>query len=294
LDPALEKVPNIATKLAVAYQVLSADHTAFICVVHQNNNGVYTPTQNVIVPNIESVDYGNQHRMQSVGQVGGYVNYGMKMKRSMGGRGRGGMTKGRVKLSKNMEMGPPRGMAPQMAPARGAPMMNMFSAQMAPRSMTYGSNATKKRKKKSSISFKKSVMKPQSIKKNREKASKKRQSSISMDEEECDTLSIQTSSTNLPQNQKVSEIVIKQQIRGFWAFDQTFLNSLGVQAAKLAMLQATVADPNALMTIILIAYLQKHGDASTIQIIVNKAFSWLRKQNITNHKQLVQQTHSIV
>ena len=115
-----------------------------------------------------------------------------------------------------------------------------------------------------------------------------------MDEEECDTLSIQTSSTNLPQNQKVSEIVIKQQIRGFWAFDQTFLNSLGVQAAKLAMLQATVADPNALMTIILIAYLQKHGDASTIQIIVNKAFSWLRKQNITNHKQLVQQTHSIV
>ena len=57
LDPRLASVPNIYTKLAVAYQVLSADHTAFICVIDEINKGSYFPTKNVIIPNLLSVDY---------------------------------------------------------------------------------------------------------------------------------------------------------------------------------------------------------------------------------------------
>ena len=57
LDPKLAAVPNITTTLAVAYQVLSAKHTAFICVIEEASNGKYVPTVDVIVPTLESIDY---------------------------------------------------------------------------------------------------------------------------------------------------------------------------------------------------------------------------------------------
>lgn len=36
LDPAIKNAPQILTKLALAYQVLSSKHTAFICVIKEN------------------------------------------------------------------------------------------------------------------------------------------------------------------------------------------------------------------------------------------------------------------
>lgn len=59
LDPKIKNAPSIHTKLAVAYQVLSSEHTAFICVIQENHNGQYLASKNVIQPTLESIDYGN-------------------------------------------------------------------------------------------------------------------------------------------------------------------------------------------------------------------------------------------
>lgn len=57
LDPKIANVKNIHTKLAVAYQVLSSEHTAFICVIKENQNGHFVQSKNVIQPTMTSIDY---------------------------------------------------------------------------------------------------------------------------------------------------------------------------------------------------------------------------------------------
>jgi len=59
----LSKIPNSKdlVEMAINYQVL-CDETAFICVIKENNKGIYEMSKDVIVPNLISSDYGQQNK----------------------------------------------------------------------------------------------------------------------------------------------------------------------------------------------------------------------------------------
>ena len=87
-------------------------------------------------------------------------------------------------------------------------------------------------------------------------------------------------------------IVQSQQIKGEWNFDQSLLNTIG--ATNIDALKAKVADLTALMTIIVVAWLENHADKNAVSMIISKATGFLRRANITNYKDLIQEAQAIV
>lgn len=270
LDPVLEKVPNIATKLAVAYQVLSADHTAFICVVEKNTNGMYAPTEEVIVPSLESVDYSGQGNARFA-RAGNVARGGMRMMKmsSRAGRGGHGGNMNRMLCKKKSKKSAPQMMSRGMAMPLGAG---------GPAPPAFGG-----------MRFETKSMKNKPAASQMKKRKKKKRNSSMM---ECEQ-EIGMESISSPQASKVNEIVLLQQIRGFWNFDQNLINSLGITEDKIPAFKNEVTDKNVLMTILLLAYLLKNGDQSTLEIIINKGMGYLRKQNLPNYKAFVESATSI-
>merc|ERR1711862_103207 len=71
----VSKIPNkkVLVDMAINYEVL-CDETAFICVIKENDNkGVQILTEDVIVPNLVSSDYGQSYNDDLYNL--GYQNY---------------------------------------------------------------------------------------------------------------------------------------------------------------------------------------------------------------------------
>lgn len=293
LDPVLAKVPSISTKLAVAYQVLSAEHTAFICVIHQNQGGSYIPSKNVIVPTLESVDYeegrgyGQRIEMAMMSSLkrGGIRKMKKCKKRSKGGRGgRGGAVFTSVNMSNHSS---PMGMMQRKSAnfMRAMPEMKMMA--------TKKSRPMPSRNKKRSMNS--SIQRPM----HSEVMMKGRAMELEMEmaQPRFDSLSFNETrdnhTTSLSGGNLTNDIVISQDIRGQWAFNQQLLQKVGANQGKLQSISAKVNNQDCLMTIVMLAWLLLNADQNTVGIIVNKGMGYLRKNNIAGYKELVEEAKSV-
>lgn len=280
LDPVLAKAPSIATKLAVAYQVLSADHTAFICVIHKNVNGAFMPTQNVVVPTLESVDYNNDPYASNNFSAGMYgaprsgirkmkkashaVNFGMKMKKSMSSRGRG--SRGGGNISSNLHTMKKKSMK------MSAPVHGLKRRAKAP--------AMKKKKRSMKVKEKKNTLQRESLERGK--------MMLEMEYSDGD-MDISATTSSTLSNSLTNELVLKQGIRGGWKFDQATLNKIGVNQIRLNQISSKIQNQDCLMTIIILAWLLKNADQATTGIIVNKGMGYLRRNKLENYKIFVEE-----
>jgi hypothetical protein len=90
-----------------------------------------------------------------------------------------------------------------------------------------------------------------------------------------------------------SLIVSSQEIKGNWNFDQSLLNNLGASEAKIAKLKTKVTDLVALMTIIIVAWLEKFSDKGSSSMIINKGTGYLRRAKVANYKELIEEAKTI-
>lgn len=281
LDPVLAAAPNIETKLAVAYQVLSAEHTAFICVIHQNQNGAFVPSADVIVPTLESVDYNEGINPN---HLGGY----------RGGRGRGGgamrMKKAStaVNFMSGMMLNRNRAMPMPTEPLRSGggrmhPTAMMDSASFSTKSMKMSKEKGKISKKKARRASPKMMeIEQESLERCRVK--KMVDDTDSLFKKESNISASSSNGGNL-----TNDIVISQEIRGGWKYDQNILNKIGVNQIRINQIKGKVENQDCLMTILVLAWLLKNEDQSTVGIIVNKGMGYLRKNKVDNYKELVEE-----
>ena len=84
------------------------------------------------------------------------------------------------------------------------------------------------------------------------------------------------------------KIMSLQQITGNWLFDQSLL-----QAMKASQLYESLKDKlgnqDELMTVIVVAWLEKFADKNVVSMIINKGTGYLRKANVPEYKTLIEE-----
>lgn len=367
LDPKLEEVSDIYTKLAVAYQVLSSDHTAFICVIKENKDGKFVQTKDVILSTMESIDYlGNGPQILTHGRPQ------MMMMRKGGGPG-GALYKSRRQTEKNvvkklskgpitkLNKSPPR--MPPVRPTSPKPMeMNfrhkngkgkakqkhhhpeleplteyasenqeMLDHAKAPKKPPVnptkpGINLTFMNPHHQKESKPKKDLEPlteyasENVKINENVKSPKLprvrptspkpmelnfmhphrhpiqiEEKIEVLSESDDEYDDDESDTADPTHQGVKAntqlIVSHQKIKGCWEFSESIL--IQINAKDIFHLKEKIPDQRALMTIILVAWLQKFADKDAVGMIINKATGYLRRTKIDGYKALIEEAKNL-
>ena len=256
LDPKLVNVPGIFTKLAVGYQVLSADHTAFICVIEENRNGAYFPSQDVIVPSLESVDYQQlEHSLSSKNVAYNKMSSGVK---------------------KSCALGMPFFFGSSQKTKKGN---NSLLKSLTSKIMSVFDSASYEHAQAPAPAL-------ASFKNEPQKFSRERFESYDDDNNEIKDYSRQKLDPRV--EGLVNRIVMSQEIDGSWKRDNSLLNALRVSRDVLEPLKEQLAGADAIvMTLAVLAWLEAKADSSSVVMIVKKGTRFLRKKNVENYSEMI-------